>query len=259
MGKPVIGMQLYTMRNHCQNASDLDKTLARLKEIGYTAVQVSGIGKEIKPEEVAKAAENNGIDISCTHMAWSKFRDETDEVIDIHKLWKCKHPAIGGLGLDEKYLGISGIKNFAEELKPVAEKLRKEGMDFSYHNHSHEFVRHEGKPWLQHLYEIIPAEDLKAEIDTYWVQAGGGSPLKWVKMMAGRMPILHLKEMKVDLQRNFYFDAIGSGNLDWPEIMEAATEGGVEYAMYEQDNCYEDDPFELAERTYKYLSSIGYK
>jgi sugar phosphate isomerase/epimerase len=77
--------------------------------------------------------------------------------------------------------------------------------------------------------------------------------------MAGRMPILHLKEMRVDREQNMYFAAIGDGNLDWPEIMQAAEEGGVEYAMYEQDNCYEDDAFDLAKRTYDYLTGLGYK
>ncbi len=258
MKKPVIGMQLYTMRNVCTTAANLDRALARLRKIGYTAVQVSGLPVNIAPREIAKAAENNGMKIASTHMNWDRFINDLDAVIEEHKLYKCSHPAIGGL-FDEVHRGMEGIKIFLEELAPVAERLRKEGMDFSYHNHNHEFVRYEGKPWLQHLYEMASPNDLKAEIDTYWVQAGGASPLKWVKMMAGRMPILHLKEMCIDARRNLYLDWIGNGNLDWPEILQAATEGGVEYAMYEQDDCYSDNPFELAEKTYKYLSNLGYK
>lgn len=251
-------MQLYTLRNICTNASNLDRTLARLRKIGYTAIQISGLPSTITPKEIVKASENNGMIIASTHMSWDRFMEDLDAVIEEHKLYRCKHPAIGGL-FDEVYRGIAGIGYFLEELAPVAERLRKEGMDFSYHNHSHEFVRYEGKPWLEHLYEKASPDDLKAEIDTYWVQAGGASPLKWVKKMAGRMPILHIKEMRVDSQRNFYFDWIGNGNLDWPEILQAATEGGVEYAMYEQDDCYSDNPLELAEKTYRYLSTLGYK
>jgi sugar phosphate isomerase/epimerase len=258
MKKPVIGMQLYTLRNICNSAANLDRTLARLRKIGYTSVQVSGLPAVISPKEIARAAENNGMTIACTHMGWNRFVDDLDAVIEEHKLFKCKHPAIGGL-FDELHRGIEGIRIFLEELAPVAERLRKEGMDFSYHNHNHEFIRYEGKPWLEHLYTMASPNDLKAEIDTYWVQAGGASPLKWVKMMAGRMPILHLKEMRIDAQRNMCFDWIGNGNLDWPEIMQAATEGGVEYAMYEQDDCYLDNPLELAEKSYRYLSGLGYK
>jgi sugar phosphate isomerase/epimerase len=258
MKKPVLGMQLFTMRNVCKNVSELDRCLAKLKKIGYGSVQVSAIPEIISPKEIAKCAENNGMDIASTHMAWPRFLTELDAVIEEHKLYNCKHPAIGGL-FDQTYRGMEGIKIFLEELAPVAERLRKEGMDFSYHNHNHEFVRFQGKTWLEHLYDMASPDDLKAEIDTHWVQAGGASPLKWVKKMAGRMPILHLKEMRVALDRSFYYDWIGNGNIDWPEIMEAATQGGVEYAMYEQDDCYHDNPFELAEKTYKYLSNLGYK
>jgi len=251
-------MQMYTMRNVCQTPSELDRTFARLRKIGYSAVQISGLPATISPKEIAKSAENNGLTIAITHMPWTRFLTDLDAVIEEHKLYKCKHTAIGGL-FDESHRGLKGIKYFIEELAPIAARLRKEGMDFSYHNHNHEFVRIDGKPWLQHLYEMASPDDLKAEIDTYWVQAGGASPLKWVKMMAGRMPILHIKEMNIDDQRNQRYDAIGSGNLDWPEIMQAATDGGVEYAMYEQDDCYSNNPFELAERSYKYLTNLGYK
>lgn len=258
MKKPVIGMQLYSMRNVCANAAALDRTLARLRKIGYTAVQVSGLPAAITPKEIAKAAQNNGLTIASTHMDWNRFMEDLDAVVEEHKLYRCSHPAIGGL-FDEWHRGLEGIRIFLEELAPVAERLRKEGMDFSYHNHQHEFIKYDGKPWLQHLYEMASPKDLKAEIDTYWVQTGGASPVKWVKMMAGRMPILHLKEMAIDADRKVHFDWIGNGNLDWPEIMQAAAEGGVEYAMYEQDDCYNDNPFELAEKSYRYLAGLGYK
>jgi sugar phosphate isomerase/epimerase len=258
MKKPVIGMQMYTMRNVCQTEADLDRAFARLRKIGYTSVQISGLPATIKPQEIARSAKNNGLTIAITHMGWARFLSDLDGVIEDHKIYNCNHTAIGGL-FDEAHRGLDGIKFFLEELAPVAERLRKEGMDFSYHNHNHEFVRFNGKPWLQHLYEMALPNDLKAELDTYWIQAGGASPLKWVKMMAGRMPILHIKEMNIDAQRNQRYDAIGSGNLDWPEIMQAAADGGVEYVMYEQDDCYNDNPFELAERTYKYLAGLGYK
>lgn len=39
-----IGINLYSVRDYCKTAEDLDKTLGRLATIGYKAVQVSGIG-----------------------------------------------------------------------------------------------------------------------------------------------------------------------------------------------------------------------
>ena len=50
MKKPVMGIQLYTLRDHIKTAPDFDATLARLKKMGVGTVQISGIG-DIPAEE----------------------------------------------------------------------------------------------------------------------------------------------------------------------------------------------------------------
>jgi len=45
-----IGVTLFNLRDYCKTAEDLDSTLAKIKEIGYQAVQVSGVG--VGPEVV---------------------------------------------------------------------------------------------------------------------------------------------------------------------------------------------------------------
>jgi len=35
--------------------------------------------------------------VVATHMAWDRFNNDLDAVIEEHKLWGCPHPAIGGL------------------------------------------------------------------------------------------------------------------------------------------------------------------
>ena len=36
---------------------------------------------------------------------------------------------------------------------------------------------------------------LKSELDTYWIQHGGGDPAEWVRQLKGRADIIHLKDM----------------------------------------------------------------
>ena len=47
-----LGVQLYSVRDVCQDAAGLRETFRRIKEIGYDAVQVSGIGAGITAEEI---------------------------------------------------------------------------------------------------------------------------------------------------------------------------------------------------------------
>jgi sugar phosphate isomerase/epimerase len=254
MLKNVVGAQLYTVREFTRDLPGIAASLKKVADIGYTAVQISGFGPA-DPKEVAKLCEDNGLQVASTHIGWNEFLEDLDTVIETHKLWKCDHPAIGGL--PGEYHTPEGLKRFLDELAPIAEKLAAEGMDFSYHNHNHELVKFGGKTWLAMLYEQAPPEMLKAEIDTYWIQAGGGDPAAWVRMCAGREPLLHLKDFIMGPGREQRFAEIGEGNLNWPAIMQAAQEGGVEWYLVEQDRSYERDPFESLAISYRNLKAMG--
>ena len=254
MSKPVAGAQLYTVRDFCKTMPDVAASLKKVADIGYTTIQISGFGP-VDPKDVAKVVADNSLTVASTHTGWDQFLEDLDAVIAKHKLWKCVHPAIGGLPRD--YHTPDGVKRFRDELAPIAERLGKEGMDFSYHNHNHELVRFNSKTWLAMLYEQIGRELLKAEIDTYWIQAGGADPTAWVRKCAGRMPLLHVKDMAISPEREQRFAEIGEGNLNWPAILKAAEEAEVEFCLVEQDRCYERDPFESLAISYRNLKAMG--
>lgn len=259
MSKPIVGAQLFTLRDYCKTIEDTVATLAKVKAIGYTAVQLSGVAPmKDQAEALGRAIADSGLNACCTHISFDRLCKETDAVIAEHKLWGVKHVAIGGLPAD--YFQPGGVARFVEELKAVEPKLAAAGMDFSYHNHSHEFQRIEGgKPWLAQLYATAPASLLKAELDTYWVTAGGGSPAAWILNLGKRQALLHLKDMCVVNGREQRFAAIGNGNLDWAAIFAAAEDVGVEYMLVEQDNCYGVDPFEELAASYCFIASMGYR
>ena len=250
----VVGAQLYTVREFTKDLAGVAESLKKVADIGYKTIQISGFGPA-DPKEVAKLCEDNGLQVVSTHRSWNAFLEDLDNEIEIHKLWKCDHPAIGSL--PGEYHTPDGLKRFLDELAPVAEKLAAEGMDFSYHNHNHELVKYGGQTWLAMLYEQAPPDMLKAEIDTFWIQAGGGDPAAWVRMCAGREPLLHLKDFAMAPGREWRFAEIGEGNMNWTSILEAAQEGGVEWYLVEQDRCYERDPFESLAISYRNLKEMG--
>jgi sugar phosphate isomerase/epimerase len=254
MKKNVLGAQLYTVRAFTQTIEGVAETLKKVADIGYTAVQISGFGP-VDPKQVAKLIADNGLTVAITHMGWDRFLNELDELIAVHKLWGCVHAAVGSL--PGEYRSLDGLKRFLDELTPIAERLAQEGMDFSYHNHNHELARYGDGTWLEMLYEQAPPGMLKAEIDTYWIQAGGGDPAAWVRKCAGREPVLHLKDMAVTPEREQRMAEVGEGNMNWPAILQAAEESGVEWCMVEQDECYGRDPFESLAISYRNLRAMG--
>jgi sugar phosphate isomerase/epimerase len=256
MARPTVGAQLYTVREYTKTIPDIAATFRKVSASGYRAIQISGFGP-VDSKELAAVIVDSGLTVAATHMAWDRFKKDLDGVIEDHKRWGCRHPAIGGLPGD--YFSEDGIRRFIDELTPIAGALAREGMDFSYHNHNHELVRHGRLTWLGALYEQAPPAVLKAEIDTYWIQAGGGDPAEWVRKCAGREPLLHLKDMCITREREQRFAEIGEGNLNWRAILPAAEDGGVEFMLVEQDNCYGRDPFESLAISYRNLKAMGYE
>ena len=46
------GAQAYTVRAYTQNEKDFSFTMKKIADMGYQTVQISAIGKDIRPERV---------------------------------------------------------------------------------------------------------------------------------------------------------------------------------------------------------------
>ena len=97
-------------------------------------------------------------------------------------------------------------------------------------------------------------------LDTHWVQRGGGDPVRWIRMLSGRMRVLHVKDYGVDsADRSSLWNGkpvmmpVGYGNLDWNMILETAESAGVEWYVVEHDADV-GDPFESFAESLKFLT-----
>jgi len=175
MPRTQIAAQLYTLRDFTQTTEDFAQAMKRVREIGYEAVQVSGIGKDIDWADVRRICDDNGIEVAATHVSFESLRDETDRMIEQHEIIGCKYPAIGGLP-NEFRGSAEGYATFAKQANEVGRKLAAAGMAFGYHNHSFELEKYGDRTGLQIIYEESDPKYVTGEIDTYWVQHGGGDP-----------------------------------------------------------------------------------
>lgn len=249
----VVAAQLYTLRDFMKTPEDIAKSLKKVSEIGYRAVQVSGVGP-IDPKELRRILDGEGLEVCATHISYEAMRDRTESVIEEHNIIGCKNAGIGGL--PGNFRSYEGYKTFAKEASEVAKKLAEGGISFIYHNHSFEFQRFEdGRTGIEILYgESDPAYFL-GEIDTYWVQNAGADPVVWIKKLAGRMPVIHFKDMAVKGNDSIMAE-VGEGNLNWPAIIEACKEAGIRWHVVEQDVC-QRDPFESLAISLRNLKELG--
>lgn len=247
----MIAAQLYTLREHLKTPEAIAATLQRVREIGYQAVQLSALGP-IQTDRLKEILDANGLTVCATHIGWDRLRHDIQSVIDEHRTLGCRHVAIGSM--PREYRNQEGYRRFAREASEVAETLAGSGLTFSYHNHDFELERYESKTGLEILIDES-VSSLAFEIDTYWVQHGGGDPAAWIRRVSGRIPLVHLKDMTVK-RGEVRMAEVGEGNLNWPAILEACREAGVEWYIIEQDIC-QRDPFESLAISLKNAQAMG--
>jgi sugar phosphate isomerase/epimerase len=149
---------------------------------------------------------------------------------------------------------LEGARNFVRDIAPVARRLGAEGFRFVYHNHHFEFEKFDGVSAMDVLLAETDPRDFGFLMDTYWVQYAGHDPLKWIRKFAGRMDVIHLKDVMVHKGETVYGE-VGSGNLDWDAIVAACRETGVTWYAVEQDDC-PGDPFDSLAKSRRYLQKF---
>ena len=252
----LLGAQTYTIRTYCQNERDFRESMRRVADIGYTTVQLSGVGN-IKPEILRAVCDENGLSIVLTHTNPDRVMNDTDAVIREHEILGCPYIGIGSM--PERYRSAAWIDRFAVDFTEPAKKIADSGRLLMYHNHNFEWERI-GKniTLFDALLDSMPAELMGVTLDTYWVQAAGADVLATIDRFADRIPCVHLKDMTIKgFQQRFA--PVGEGNLDFPRILAKLREiGKTEYMLVEQDDCYGESPFDCLKQSYDNVKELGY-
>ena len=253
MADPRIAAQLYTLRDFLKTPADIAANLPKVAKLGYKCVQTSGLGP-IDHQELRTICDGEGLEIIATHIGIDAILNETEQVAEQHHIYGCKHVGIGGMGGDQT---LEAYRERARKCTAAAEALAPFNLTFSYHNHNHELQRYGKLPGLQVMIDES-ADAACFEIDTYWIQAGGGDPTEWINKVAGRCPLLHYKDMAV-VGREQKFAPIGEGNLNWTAINAAARAAGAEFVIVEQDRCEIEPtcPFEALGLSLRNLQAMG--
>ncbi|MGM9641831.1 MAG: sugar phosphate isomerase/epimerase family protein [Eubacteriales bacterium] len=250
-----LGAQLYSVRNATRTPQELAQTFARLKEIGYENVQLSGAGK-IEPERLRDISAESGLPIVCTHSPYDRIIGDTEALIKEHRIYGCPVIGLGSMPKPMRKGGQEALDAFIDELSEPVQRIREAGLNFAYHNHAFEFTMlPEG---VENAYDqmLRRRPDWQFIMDSYWVEFAGRSAVEYIaKIGAPRLVNIHFKDMASDEKRSIC--PCGKGTLDFAAIFEACRGVGVENVLVEQDNAPESpDAFADMEFSFRHLRPI---
>lgn len=245
-----IAAQLYTCRDLLKTPADIATTLKRLRQVGYTAVQVSGMGP-IAEEELVKILDGEGLTCCATHEPADKIRKNPEQIIERLKKLNCSltaypHPA--GVAMDQ----VDQLQELCKDLDHSGQLMANEGITLTYHNHGMEFVKTNGVTALDFIYNNTNPKFVQGEPDTYWIHLGGGNNESWCRKLKNRLPMIHLKDYMFTMENKPHFCEIGSGTLEFKSIIAAAEESGCKWFIVEQDVC-PGDPVDSLAKSFNYI------
>lgn len=250
MARIPVALQMYTVRDDA--AQDFAGTLKRVAEMGYAGVELAGTGG-LSAGDLKTLLDDLGLQVAGSHVGLPQLEGELDSALDYYSELGAKFIACPWIP-DERRTE-QGFRALADALNSAGAKSRERGIQLCYHNHDFEFREFGGITAFDMLFGATDPELVKVELDTYWVEYAGHSAADLIRRYAGRIPLVHLKDMTGSATPTFA--EVGEGTMDFQAIFSACEEsGGVAWYIVEQDKC-ERPPLESARISLENLRRWG--
>ena len=272
MASKPIAVQVYSVRDNA--AADMYGTLKSIKEMGYDGVEFAGLCGNT-PAEIKGWCQELGLVPISAHVPFVDMLKDPMGVLSAYAEIGCKYVVVPYLMPEHRpdHPNFPYVVEFIACLCKAAKSL---GMQMLYHNHDFEFITVNGEYALDILYNTVPEDLLKTELDVCWVNIGGEVPADYIRKFTGRAPVVHLKDFHVEgkqegdpyaligLNENekkantaFEFRPLGKGVQDIPAIIAASKAAGSKWLVVEQDQpSMGKNPLECAQMSIEYLKSL---
>lgn len=248
-----ISIQLFSIRDDC--GSDLEGTLAKVKEFGYDGVEPYSLhGHTAK--EFKEMLDKAGLKCTSFHTGLEVYLNEGIEKTCEDRIYLgCDVVAfpyiLGGYRPGEEH-----YETTKEYIAKINEIYSAHGIELLFHNHEGDaYPLNEGdsKGMMYRLFEENP---VLPEADTAWLCMAGIDPVEFFK--THRTPAIHAKDFGYigklpervaravgrtcpwsdddEKPSEFQFRTLGQGLHDIPRTVKAAVASGCKHVIVEQDN-----------------------
>jgi len=247
-----IGLQLYTVRDSL--AKDFEGTLRQVGQIGYRYVEMAGLGGRTV-DQVRQILQQSNLKPVGAHASLDELNNQTATLVQQAKA--LSYPYITCSWLAESFRTPEGYRQAAQQLSDAGKRLANEGLQLCYHNHAFEFEKlSDGSNGYKILTENTDKKLVQFELDVMWARWGGEDPVKWMKKLKGRVPLLHIKDTPGQQAGGKKFTEVGTGIVDINAVIKAAPAVGSKFYIVEQDSDWAGSAFDSARISFQNLTNI---
>jgi len=231
-----IALQLYSVRESL--VEDLDATVARVRQIGYTAVEAMFWPDIVSVDALAGRLRREGLQACSLHVplpdgeniaALARAASEL-ETTDI--VWH-------GWPRDPRHDSLEGVLELAHSYRDAAALSARNGLRLSLHNHWWEFQSIAGDTSGNRPIDLWKSELGTAvgyELDTYWIRVAGADPVSELQALPAPPHHVHLKDGPGDTESAK--TALGTGVLPLDALIPCIPSDT--WKIVEMDDCDTD-------------------
>lgn len=259
--KPTTGLQLYSLRSQFK-LRGVAWTLDRVKEFGIKEVELAGTYDQT-PEQFRAELDKRDLLPVSGHFPFGRLKGDLEAVVKEAKILGLKYAGCAWIDHKDTF-DEAECRLAAEVFNKAGEAFNKEGITFFYHPHGYEFQPHGNGTLFDLLFAETKPELVSYQMDVLWIVFPGKDPVKLLNQYSNRWKLMHLKDLKkgvatgslagkTDVDNDV---VLGSGQTDYPAVLEAARKVGVKHYFIEDESS---SVMEQVPQSLQYMKTQGFE
>lgn len=259
--KERLGLQLWSLREQMKQNELAALDLAKITGLKY--VETAGTGR-LGAEKFVEELKKRDLNPVSGHWGYQALKKDVNAVIKDAKALGVTYVICPMLPYQEgSTFTVADAKRYAAEFNEWGAALKAAGLKFGYHPHGAEFAKIEGG---ELAFDVIMRETkpelVTYEMDVFWVAHAGVDPEKLLRKYPNRWTMLHVKDLRKGAATGEPTPhrpatdnvPVGEGQIDWPGVLRAAQDIGVEYYFIEDETT---DALSCIPRSLRYLNGLN--
>jgi len=225
-----IGLELYAVRH--EMAKDPEKTLAAIRAIGYTDVELLWSFDNFRRSaaQVAETLKKEGLRAPSAHISPIILFVGWERSIETAKQLGHQYLIVPDFG-GETTRTLDDWRQWADRFNTAGAVARKAGIWLAFHNEADHMKPIDGMAPYDVFVERLDPSVVRLQLDTGNMLIGGGDPIHYLEKYRDRYWSFHLKDVVPDRSSD---TRLGKGIFDFKRFLAAVP-------ALEQKPCYVED------------------
>ena len=247
-----IGLELYSVRRAM--SADPDRTLAAVRAIGYTDVELlwsfGNFGRS--PQQVRDALTREGLRAPSAHISPAAILVGWERSLDTAKMLGHEYLIVPSFTADTER-SLDDWREWADRFNAAGALARRAGVWLAFHNEPDHMKAIDGKVPYDVFVERTDPSVVRLQLDTGNMLLGGGDPMQYLAKYRDRYWSFHLKDVVADRSHD---TELGTGSFDFKRFLAAIPDLAKKPCYVEQENAR--DELASARTDFEYLRNLEF-